>query len=181
MKKEKTSTMKIVSVTLITLVIALVVLIGGYYLIFNIIPNAKVDNALKKYCGTWELIDDNYYKMKTESKNDWAFDEFNSDNIVAKKEIVINKDNIEKQTGNWGCEFNDTKTGYAITNFDITTYECKDNYYLFINLDELINVNPDKKDWKNRKVCFEIKNNELIQRDCPLGQAPNVGVKYKLK
>ena len=166
--KKETSTKKIVIVTLITLAVLFILGLSSIYLIDSLIPNIKSKNVMKKYYGTWELVNIDSEKLEDNTIN-WNF-------IVAddfKKELIINVENLENQvTG-----FNDPKGEYAITYFD----RKKDDYILFANISQMVN-RDDLRGIDSKKVCFKLNNDTLYQIECTMDEAiPNANIQYKLK
>ncbi len=159
-KKEKTSVIKIVTITIITLIVIGVIIYSGLYIKKRAIPKAKEQNELEKYYGTWVLEEDLFNDLYIKNSGKVINDDYR-----AKKEIVINKDNIESEAGTWGCGLNMPEKDYAITTWD--DMECKKDYYLITSLNKLVDFDSDElKEKYNKMMCFDLKNDKLIQRDC---------------
>ena len=177
-KKQKAGTKKIVLVTLITLFVVGIILVSGVYLIYDVIPKAKEKRELEKYYGTWVLEEDSYDKLYF-LDYDIEDKKVIRDNYKTKKEIVINKDNLKSDAGDWGCGFNTPTNGFAITTWVDT--ECTDNYYLLTSLNKLVEFDSDDlKEKYNFMMCFDLKDNMLIQKTCK-DIISNEGIKYKRK
>ena len=170
-KSGKTSTKKVIGITIATLIVAAILFLAGTYIIFDWLPVVKINKELKKYYGTWVLVEDNF-------KN--VFD--NSDkSYTAAKEIVIDKNNIDSQVGG-GCGFNHPENGFSITTY--TDDGCGKEYYLITSLKFLTTQEGDVEEWEDKILCFDLKDDMLVQKKCYLNDNTvykNQEIKYKLK
>ena len=167
-KKEGTSTKKIIIVTLITLAVLFILGLSFIYLTDSLIPKIKSKNEMKKYYGTWELVNIESEKLKDDiiNWNSIAADDF-------KKELIISEENLENQTNG----FNNPKTEYALSYFD----RGKEDYILFATISQMV-TRDDLLGVESRKICFKLNNDVLSQVECTMDDAiPNANIQYKLK
>lgn len=156
-------------IPLILIFIGIVLFIVIYIYSLN---NKKYTDHIDDFYGTWELVNNNYKDLG----------DYVNNNYSTNKKIIINKRNIDseitKTKGLFSCGFNIPKRDFAITNYNNKTMECSEDIYLITTLNKLIIENNSKKDLKDLIICFEIKDDMLIQRDCDT-DIPNVGITYK--
>lgn len=176
-KKEKTMTSKkVVGIVLAVLVTCGALFFGVTYLIFDFIPQMKVNNELKKYYGTWELVEDNFIELN----ENYGVDRI--EDYKALKEIVINEDNLESQSSRSSAGFNTPKNGFAITTYPLSYDEGE--YYFFAELGKLIEQEANDEYWKELTICFKLEGDMLIQSGCGLDDNTTISVgniKYKRK
>ena len=170
-KKQGTSTKKIVGITIATLIVAAILFVIGTYIIFDWLPKVKINNQLKKYYGTWVLVEDNFKNILDNPNRSYT----------PAKEIVIDKSNIDSQMGG-GCGFNQPENGFSITTY--TDNGCGKDDYLITSLKFLIAQEGDIEEWENKMLCFDLKDDMLIQKKCYMNDnvvIKNQNIKYKLK
>ena len=171
-KTKEMTTMKVVKIIIIVALVGIALLFGFTYLFFDYIPKIKVDNEMKKYYGEWELVDENYGNVAKM---------FNAE-YKLKKQLVIDRSNIESQAGNYGCGFNKPQNGYAITSYKESG--CSNEYYLITSLDNIVEGTTTDYPLENVLICFELKDKTLTQIKCGLDDnsaAKNEKITYKLK
>ena len=171
-KTNEMTTKKVVKIIIIVAVIGLILFFGLTFLIFDFIPQFKVNNEMKKYYGEWELVDNDYDNAVKVGNAEYEL----------KKNIVIDKNNIESQGDTRSCGFNKPSKGFAITTFK--DLECSNEYYLITSLDDLAENTTTEYPLENILVCFDLKDNSLIQKTCAPNDnttAKNVNLTYKLK
>ncbi len=155
-------------IPLILIFIGIVLFVAIYIYSLN---NKKYTDHIDDFYGTWELVNNNYKDLGDYVNNNYSIN----------KKIIINKRNIDseiaKTKGLLSCGFNIPKHDFAITNYNNKTMECSEDVYLITTLNKLISQN-NNKEWQNLIICFDLKDNMLIQRDCNT-EVENVGITYQ--
>ena len=155
----------------ITITLGAIITLALLVYFFILLCQESPSKEVKKYYGSWELVNNNYN----------ALDKYVSKDYKTLKTIKINRKNIENLTKNYkiySCEFKIPKRDFAITTFNPKTEDCEKNDYLITTLDKLIKHNKNNNDWQDQIICFDLDNDMLIQRDCDTN-IPDVGITYK--
>ena len=149
-----------------------IIILGSIIFILYLLGQPGNGKDVKKYYGTWKLVSNNYIELTDVVSSDYK----------ALEKIKINKKNLENEDNQIkhlaGCAFNIPKRDFGITTFNPKTEDCEKSGYLITTLGKLIIQDNNNQDWQDYIICFDIKGDKLIQRECS-DEIKDVGITYQ--
>lgn len=167
-EEKKMTTGKVIKIVIIMAIIGIALFFGITYLFFDYIPKVKQNKKNENYYGKYELVFDGFNEYNNLEDIDGNINNIFPDNYVAINNFEITKNNLKIDSG-----FGNFDYGFSTGSWDEL------DTILVITLDQLVKYDSSNQSWKGRKLCFNKKDDTLVQIDCPLGQMRSVGIVYK--
>lgn len=128
-EEKKMTTGKVIKIVIIMAIVGIALFFGGTYLFFDWLPNVKIDNEIKSFYGTYELIESDVRNLNgTEYEN-----------LEIKKEITIDESNSIKD----GDLINTIGYGNFESGFGFSKDD-KLGIFVVVSLDQISNTDKGK-------------------------------------